>query len=101
MLTNCPSVYALPTNEIPTGSPNTNPMGTVICGNPEIAAGAEKEYAVEGSPFIRSMQHAGAAVIPHKASSSSSDMRVSMMDWERVVFDSAVLYSSVSKLPLA
>ena len=34
MAINCGSLHAVPTNEIPTGKPRTNPAGTVMWDNP-------------------------------------------------------------------
>ena len=56
------SLHAEPKKEIPTGSPATNPAGTVICGYPATAAGCEHIPDAYESPLTGSLSHAGPVV---------------------------------------
>src|SRR6202050_4156564 len=96
------SLHALPKNEIPTGKPATNPAGTVMWGYPAIAAGLELDPRA-GSPFTRSVTHAGPLVGATRASSSNLSITASIpsVRASRRLVVIASRYSGLSSGPIA
>src|SRR4029079_15067997 len=71
------SLHPRPIKPTPTGSPKTNPAGTVMWGYPATAAIVELP-PVSWSPSTRSVRHAGAPVGQNSASSLKCVMTMSM-----------------------